>query len=288
MRGVNYPYAWYRSSQNTEQMFRDIAATGANTVRVVLATGGQWERVTGSEVSDIVRWAKANSLVAMLEVHDSTGYGEKAEAVHPDAAVDYWLSDDVKSAITGQEAYVMVNIANEPFGNSATEQWEPYHRGAVTELRAGGLTHLFIVDAPNWGQDWTNTMRDGMGASNIFGADPDRNTAFAIHMYDVYGTAEAVWSYFENFLGSGMALLVGEFAADHGPGNNVDEDAIMAASEEHRVGYLGWSWSGNSSDLSSLDLVQSFNASVYSAWGQRLIDGQDGIRATSQLCRCFE
>ncbi len=288
LRGVNYPYAWYKDSQDTEQMFRDIAATGANSVRVVLATGGQWPRITGSEISSIIGWAKANKLVTILEVHDSTGYAEKAEAVHPDEAVEYWLSEDVKAAIVGQEAYVMINIANEPFGNDATDQWEPFHTSAVAALRTGGLEHLLIVDAPNWGQDWSNTMRDGMGASNIFAADPAKNTVFSVHMYDVYDTSELVWTYFESFLGSGMALMVGEFAADHGPGKDVDEDAILAASKEHRIGYLGWSWSGNSSDLTSLDVVEDFNASVFSSWGQRLIDGADGIRETSQLCRCYE
>ncbi len=288
LRGVNYPYAWYKDSQDTEQIFHDIAATGANSVRVVLATGGQWTRVTGSEISSIIGWTKANKLVAILEVHDSTGYAEKAEAVHPDDAVEYWLSEDVKAAIVGQEAYVMINIANEPFGNDATDQWEPFHTGAVAALRTGGLEHLLIVDAPNWGQDWSNTMRDGMGASNIFAADPAKNTVFSVHMYDVYNTSELVWTYFESFLGSGMALMVGEFAADHGPGKDVDEDAILAASKEHRIGYLGWSWSGNSSDLTSLDVVEDFNASVFSSWGQRLIDGADGIRETSRLCRCYE
>jgi hypothetical protein len=76
MRGVNYPHVWYKDSQSTEQMFQDIAATGANTVRVVLATGGQWTRIGGSEVANIISWAKANKLVAMLEVHDATGYGD--------------------------------------------------------------------------------------------------------------------------------------------------------------------------------------------------------------------
>jgi mannan endo-1,4-beta-mannosidase len=288
MRGVNYPYVWFKDGQNTQQMFKDIAATGSNVVRVVLATGGQWPRISGSEITSIIGWAKENKLVAMLEVHDSTGYGDKAEAVHPDNAVDYWLSDDIKSAITGQEAFVMVNIANEAFGNDASSQWESFHTGAVADLRSGGLKHLFIVDAPNWGQDWSNTMRDGQGAKNIFNADPDANTAFSVHMYDVYGTSDTVWAYFENFLGLGVPLLVGEFAADHGTSGNVDEAAIMAASKEHRVGYLGWSWSGNSSDLNSLDIVQNFNSSAFSTWGQRLIDGADGIRETSALCTCFE
>src|SRR5690606_3746508 len=211
LRGVNYPYAWF--TQSTQSRFGDIAAVGANAVRVVLATGGQWTRTSGSEVSNIISWAKENRLVAMLEVHDSTGFGDSNAAVHPDNAVSYWLSNDVRSAIVGQEAYVMINIANEPFGNDTTSQWQSFHAGAVQSLRDGGIGHLLVVDAPNWGQDWTNTMRDGNGASAIFNADPNRNVAFSVHMYDVYDSSNVVQSYFSNFLAKGLPLIVGEFAA---------------------------------------------------------------------------
>ena len=64
-------------------------------------------------------------------------------------------------ALKGSEAYVMINVANEPFGNNTTSQWEPFHAGAVAKLRTAGLHHTLIVDAPNWGQDWSYTMRDG-------------------------------------------------------------------------------------------------------------------------------
>lgn len=287
MRGVNYPYAWYRDA--TQQRFADIAGVGANTVRVVLATGGQWDRVSGSEVADIIGWAKANRLVAVLEVHDSTGWSESAGAVHPDQAVDYWLSEDIRDAIDGEEAYVIINIANEPFGNTTTEEWASFHAGAVAELRGAGIEHTLMVDAPNWGQDWTNTMRDGDGAQTIFDADPDRNVVFAIHMYNVYGTSSTVEAYFTNFGSKGLPLVVGEFAADHGAGeeNEVAEDAIMQLAEERDIGYLGWSWSGNSAELASLDVTQGFAVGSLTPWGEALIHGANGIASTSEVCSCF-
>lgn len=301
MRGVNYPYAWYKDSQNTQQMFQDIAAAGANAVRVVMATGEQWTRTSGAEVANIITWAKANKLVAMLEVHDATGYGDNT-APHPDHVLEYWLSNDVLTALEGQEAYVLINIANEAFGNDASDQWQSFHEMAVANLRAGGIKHTLVVDAPFWGQDWTNCMRDGQtdpqrtelrfscDAAAVYQADPDRNTMFSTHMYDVYGTSDVVRAYFDRFLSKGLPFVIGEFAADHGVGadKNVDEASIMALSAQHGIGYLGWSWSGNSAGLESLDMTNAFNPSSLTTWGDRLINGEDGLEQTGVTCTCFD
>lgn len=294
MRGVNYPYAW--RTQGTEQSFADIAATGANTVRVVLASGDQWTKTSGAELANIITWAKANKLVAMLEPHDATGYGESTAAPHPEKMLDYWKSAEVLNAIKGQEAYVLVNIANEPFGNNTSDEWESFHAMAVADLRAAGIKHTLVVDAPNWGQDWDNCMRDGQNGSQsmtcdaqvVYDADPDHNTIFSVHMYDIYGTQEIIRSYFDRFLSKGLPLLVGEFAADHGDRGNVDEDSILALSEQHGIGYLGWSWSGNSSDLSSLDMTVNFSPNNLTTWGARLINGENGLKQTGTPCTCFE
>ena len=286
LRGVNDPYAWF--VQGAQGRYADIASVGANAVRVVMATGARWTRTSGTEVASIISWTRANRLVAILEVHDSTGYPEQAESVHPDDAVSYWLSSDIRSAIDGNEAYVMINIANEPFGNNATSSWQSFHSGAVASLRSAGLRHTLIVDAPNWGQDWENTMRDGSAATSIFDADPDRNVVFSIHMYDVYDSSGTVSSYFSNFLSHGIPLIVGEFAADHGSSGNVDEDTIMSEAQSRGVGYLGWSWSGNSGDLSTLDITSSFDVNSLTTWGNRLINGTNGIAQTAQTCTCFQ
>ncbi len=296
MRGVNYPYAWFHRQHDTQQQFQAIAATGANTVRVVLATGDQWTKTSGTELTAIISAAKANKLVAVLEVHDATGYGESEAAPHPEKMLEYWKSAEILNAINGQEAYVIVNIANEPFGNNTSDEWEAFHSMAVAELRAAGIEHTFIVDAPNWGQDWDNCMRDGKNSSQtmtcdaqvVYDADPDHNTVFSVHMYDVYGSADVVRAYFDRFLSKGLPLLVGEFASDHGDSGNVDEDSIMALCEQHGVGYLGWSWSGNSGGLETLDITNSFDASSLTPWGERLINGENGLKQTGTPCTCFD
>src|SRR5690606_11388009 len=144
-RGVNYPYAWF-PERDLNKQFADIAATCANTVRVVLANGEQWNRVSGKAVAKIIATAKAHHLVAMLEVHDITGFGEKHEAADPQTAIDYWLSKDIRAAIKGEEGFVLINIANEPFGNFSNPKeshdvWLNFHIDAVKQLRAAGLKH---------------------------------------------------------------------------------------------------------------------------------------------------
>ena len=81
--------------------------------------------------------------------------------------------------------------------------------------------------------------------------------------------------------------MVGEFAADHGAAGDVDEASIMSYAEMLGIGYMGWSWAGNSNDLATLNITNNFDASSLTTWGTRLINGDNGIKATSQRCTCF-
>ena len=132
-------------------------------------------------------------------------------------------------------------------------------------------------------------MRDNQGgaASSIFDADPDGNVVFSVHMYDVYGTPDAVQQYFQSFSAHGLALMVGEFAADHGSSGDVAETTIMAEAQTRALGYFGWSWSGNSTDLGSLDVAVSFDSNNLTSWGDTLIYDTNGIANTSEICTCF-
>lgn len=282
-RGVNHAHSWF--TDRTPQALKDIAATGANSVRVVLSNGTQWTRNSGSDVSNIISQCKANKLVCVLEVHDSTGYGESSAATHISKATEYWLSSDVKAAIVGQENFAIINIANEPFGNNTdTSTYTADTITAIRGLRSGGLTHMLMVDAASWGQDWTGAMRDN--ASTIFAADSLKNTVFSVHMYEVYDTASTVQSYLSSFLNKGLPIVVGEFGGEHG-GKNVDEGTILQYSQDNGIGYIGWSWSGNGSCCAQLDIVNDWNPSSLSSWGQTLINSTNGIKATSRLATHF-
>lgn len=295
MRGVNYPYAWYSSRSLAAEMSA-MASVGANAVRIVGATGDRWTRTSGSTLTSIIEAAKAAKMIVVIEVHDTTGYAEQAESVQLSNATTFWTSSDIASALKGQEAYVIINIGNEPNGNDTSPDgtpngpdiWAPSHVTAIQAIRGAGLHHALMVDAPNWGQDWRNTMRDGGGA-RIWDGDADKNIIFSVHMYDVYNSPQLVSSYFNSFLENYQApLVVGEFAADHGEGKDVEEETIMALAESLGLGYLGWSWSGNGDGLGSLDITTDFNVSQLSEWGDTLVNSDNGLKATSEVCSVFD
>jgi mannan endo-1,4-beta-mannosidase len=274
MRGVNHAHTWYPDKLGS---LADIKALGANTVRVVLASGDRWTRNEASDVANVITQCKANRLICVLEVHDTTGYGEDSAATTLAKAVDYWIS--VKSALAGQERYVILNIGNEPYGNTGASAWVADTKNAITRLRAAGFEHSIMVDAPNWGQDWQFIMRDN--AASVFATDPQKNVIFSIHMYGVFDTAAEITDYLGRFVSAGLPIVVGEFGHNHSDGNP-DEDTIMATAQAQGIGYLGWSWSGNGGGVEYLDLVTGFNAAALTTWGQRLFNGADGIRATAR------
>lgn len=274
MRGVNHAHTWYPQQTSS---FANIKALGANTVRVVLASGDRWTKNSAADVANVISLCKANRLICVLEVHDTTGYGEDGAATTLAKATDYWLS--IADVLKGQEKYVIVNIGNEPFGNQGYAAWTTDTSNAIKRLRAGGLTHTIMVDGPNWGQDWSFTMRDNAGT--VFNADPQRNTVFSIHMYGVFDTAAEISDYLGRFRTAGLPIVVGEFGFNHSDGNP-DEDTIMSYAQANRIGYLGWSWSGNGGGVEYLDMTTGFNPAQLTSWGQRIFAGANGITATSR------
>ncbi|MFF5105435.1 cellulase family glycosylhydrolase [Streptomyces sp. NPDC000134] len=278
MRGVNHAHTWYPGET---QSLADIKALGANSVRVVLSDGYRWSRNSAEDVAAVIASCKANRLICVLEVHDTTGYGEDAAAGTLDHAADYWIS--LKDVLAGQEDYVIVNIGNEPWGNTDPEGWTAPTTAAIQKLRAAGLQHTIMVDAPNWGQDWQGVMR--ADAQRVYDADPTGNLIFSIHMYSVFDTAQEITDYLGAFVAAKLPILIGEFGGPADQWGDPDEDTMMATAEQLDLGYLAWSWSGNTDPV--LDLAIDFDPARLSSWGQRIFHGPDGIAATSREATVF-
>ena len=280
-RGVDVPHAWFRKS--TKRVLNDVSATGANGVRLVLANGELWEKTSRRELKKLLKWCRERELIAIIEIHDTTGYGDKEGAATIDTAVRYWL--EMQDVLKGTEDYVVLNIANEPLGNENPESlWAEIHIEAIRQLREAGFTHTLMVDMPNWGQDW---QRHGpKHAMEIFKSDPLANTVFSVHMYDVFSNEEKVKSYIESMVDQKLCLVIGEFAQTHF-GMPIAAEAIMKWAQHYGIGYLGWSWCGNSGELVDLDIVKGFKNPELTPWGELLVDGPNGIRATSRKATVF-
>ncbi|MFB7653171.1 MULTISPECIES: cellulase family glycosylhydrolase [unclassified Streptomyces] len=273
MRGVNHAHTWYPGET---QSLADVKALGANTVRVVLSDGHRWSENSPEDVAAVIGQCKANRLICVLEVHDTTGYGEDAAAGTLDHAADYWIG--LKDVLAGQEDYVVVNIGNEPWGNTDPAGWTQPTVAAVEKLRDAGFQHTIMVDAPNWGQDWQGVMR--ANARSVYDADPTGNLIFSIHMYSVYDTAQEITDYLNAFVDAGLPILIGEFGGPADQWGDPDEDTMMATAEQLGLGYLAWSWSGNTDPV--LDLALDFDPSRLSSWGERIFHGVNGIARTAE------
>jgi mannan endo-1,4-beta-mannosidase len=281
-RGTSLPHVWF--TQNSPAQFNDVAGLGANTVRVVLGSGHQWG--PSLDVGSVIDWCKQNEMICMLEIHDATGFedGQNIASII-DVVNDYWSRPDVMSAVQGEEEFVLVNIANEYRGNTNFEAWAGETTEAIQLMRGLGYTHTLVVDAPNWGQDWSGTMLQD--APQVAAADQLDNTLFSVHMYEVYPSAQEVTNYFNTFEQMNLPLVVGEFGHEHN-GQNVDEDAIMAEAQSRGIGWWAWSWSGNGGGAENLDQSVGFDPNNLSQWGERVFNGPNGIAETAQCATVFD
>ena len=85
MRGVAYPFTWFtgRYPTQTQQDLTNIANLRFNTVRIVLSTGtGGGLRSTGAQLANLIQWCKDRRMIAVLEVHTSTGWGDNWSPQH--------------------------------------------------------------------------------------------------------------------------------------------------------------------------------------------------------------
>ncbi|MCS7231215.1 MAG: cellulase family glycosylhydrolase [Elusimicrobiota bacterium] len=259
--GINHGHAWYRGYLGSA--LQGIRSWGCNSVRIVLSNGYRWTKIPANEVSSIINEARNNGFKAIiLEVHDTTGYGEQSGACNLQAAVNYWI--EIKSVLVNQEDFVIINIGNEPHGNTNYSSWKTDTINAIQSLRNNGFTHVLMVDAPNWGQDWTNTMR--YNASDVLNSDPLRNVIFSVHMYEVYNNDSKVNTYMSYFYNNNLPLCVGEFGHWHN-NSDVDEASIVNRAKQYGIHLFAWSWCGNGSGYEYLDLVNNWNPNSPTQWG---------------------
>ena len=274
MRGVNHAFIWF---QGRNSSFADIKRAGANTVRVVIDQG-----TSAATAKTAVTQCKNNKLVCVLEIHSTTGYSAGNGKITLSQAADVWVK--IKSAVQGQEKYVIVNLGNEPYSSSTDTAWISQTKNAISKLRNAGISNTLMADAPGWGQDGSNLMRNN--ASSVFNSDPSRNVIFSVHMYGTYGSSSKVTSYLNYFADNKLPLVVGEFGHKHS-GVTVAVDSILSTAQSRGIGWLAWSWCGNGGDDKILDMTNNWNANSLTTWGKRVVNGTNGLKATSKQASVY-
>lgn len=277
IRGINVAHAWYPSE--TERSIKAVAKTGANAVRVVLSNGSIYNEVSKDCVRDIIGWCKENKLICILEVHDTTGDDYITSL---QKATSYWIG--MKDILKQEKDHIILNYANEWYGTWNGQQWAEGYKTEIPKLHNAGICNLIMADCAGWGQ-YPDSIK-GYGKS-VYDADPDHNVCFSIHMYEYAGgTEDIVVQNIKNALSIGVPVVIGEFSAEHTNGD-VAEEKIMSYCEEKQAGYIGWSWKGNNSDLAYLDISCDWDGTSFTPWGEKLVNGPNGIRKTSEICTIY-
>ena len=279
MRGVNHAHAWF--AKYDEQALEAIARTGSNTVRIVCSDGEQWTKDSEVSLKKVIELCKKNKMICVLEVHDATGKDDTASL---SKAADFWCK--MKNVLNDNEAYVIVNIANEWMGSWDEKAWADAYAKEVVKLRESGIKNCIMVDAPGWGQLGKAIVSKGQ---TILDADPDKNVMFSVHMYGTAGGSQSkIKNVLQGAIDKNLCIIVGEFGYYHSDGD-VDEAYIMEFCNGNDLGYLGWSWKGNGGGVEYLDLAIEWDGSRLSAdWGEVLINGKNGIKETAKKCGIFE
>ncbi|MBQ4095143.1 MAG: glycoside hydrolase family 5 protein [Oscillospiraceae bacterium] len=278
-RGVNHAHTWFNGA--LYDAIPAIADAGCNSVRIVLACGKSWSKNNLEDVNRVIEACKQNDLVVVLEVHDGTGE-DNAKTLQ--TICDYWI--EIKDALIGNEEYVILNIANEWMGSSLSGFWANNYAKIIPQLRDAGIKNTIMVDAGGWGQHGQCIAERG---ADVLASDVLGNTMFSVHMYGTAGGSEKkIKSILDGAREQNLCICVGEFGYTHSDGD-VKEDYLMQYCEEQGIGYLGWSWKGNGGGVEYLDIALTWDGSQLSAdWGDKLINGEYGIKATSKKCSIFE
>ncbi|MBB6461729.1 DUF4493 domain-containing protein [Flammeovirga kamogawensis] len=280
-RGVNNAHFWFDNGGRDLALnaLSAISANSSNMVRLVWQTdynASNWENEEETvRLRKMINTCIANGMVPMIEMHDATG-GENKEQI--DAIVAYYTRPDILSVMKEFESILLINIANEWSGKNAV--YRDTYTEAVTNLRSAGLMHTLVIDASGWGQDIQHVFDYGQ---NIIDSDPLKNILFSVHMYQSFRTEQSITAALEKAVELKLPLVVGEFGFKHGdPEIDIPFEHILTECERLEIGWLAWSWKGNSGGVEYLDLVEEWDGSKVTQWGTDIITGPFGLQNTAK------
>lgn len=282
MRGVNYSWAWQFGQSDPATIIEAAKRQGFNCIRIQIADGGVegWKKPTAQELEEVIGLCEKNGLIAIFNTHDATGKNEIADLRR---AADYWVS--VADVVNRHLSTVIVNITNEWLGKHDSDVWAEGYTSVIPLMREAGIRNTIMVDAAGWGQ-YPKSIADK--GAEVLKSDPDSNIVFSLHIYENSGaTPEQVHESIGFARVPAAPVVVGEFGYRRGV-NDIAYQAIMDYCQENGIGWLAWSWTGNTKPDNTLDLFAGYDDSEMLENGKLLILGKNGIRETSQPCSVFE
>ena len=177
-----------------EKMFADIAKAGFKTVRIPVNFGAwaslkapyRWENEAGLKTADaFVKWAAANDLNAIIDLHHVEFDGKVEGAATTDRIVWLWREIAARYKNTNPER-VFFELRNEPHDIKA-EDWRAQAEEIIRAVRRIAPNHTLIVGFHDW------NSRAALVDSKPF---DDANIIYTFHYYDpfIFTHQGATWS----------------------------------------------------------------------------------------------
>jgi mannan endo-1,4-beta-mannosidase len=319
LRGVNKMAVYTDEDPTCAAIFPEIRKSGANAVRIVWGTEalvGDDGPVRGATVANLdaaIQNCRANKMIPMVEMHDTTGDWSKLNQV-----VDYLTRPDVVNVLNKHRKYLLLNIANEPSVPDAegketltVAQFKAGNEAAITRIRQAGIQVPLIIDAAAWGKDLdfffsndpaklNTNARDLMELDGrLLGGAP--NLLFSLHAYWYGETPDGIPAprylaqKIDEVVALGIPFLIGEFSRntlrtkEEGCVIETPWQVVLDKCGEHNIGWFAWEWGpGNervNSNCSIMNMTTNGNfATLQPGWATDVvIDHRYSIRKTSVI-----
>lgn len=302
IRGINNNHWWGGEADDTwwtgdnVASIAELAKTGANSARVVL--GPVMGADTPAERRALVEEYIANGVVPIVEDHRAIG-GRTAEELF--AAVAAWLDPENVEWLKKYERQVILNIANEwgPAGSSPSELalFRDAYMESIRRIREAGINALLIIDAHQYGQRIEGVIQYG---SEILAADPQKNVAFAQHLYGYWsdpgastvnawgdGTPYDMEAALTALEDTGLAIVIGEFGWQETEDIAYTTRGALDSFAKHDFGWIAWAFNL----AGGHDIVRDYtydSEDDLTPYGQLIVnDPELGLKATSVKASIF-
>jgi hypothetical protein len=204
-------------------LVREIAATGANAVRILPGVN----TLNVENVDELLTEIGEQGMVAFID---------------PLNGDDWYARDDVRSMLKKHESFLIIDAYGEPQYDDI-EKWRAEAKEALVRMRGLGYEVPFTVYANQFGRGLPSLFDYG---AEILAADPLHNTFLGWQAYwgnngyyqEHYGYSleEAV----DAIVASGLPIQLGLDHITDMPSTEADYGTLMQGAEDNGIGWLWW------------------------------------------------
>jgi len=259
IRGVNVPISTHYDQVVKDEVFSSISSIGFNLVRF------EWSnKLPVAKLRTVLQKLVEHNLVPMLAISSLRADGSAIEKELDPMLI---FIRQIAWAIAPYQRKMIVNVANKwPAGwdDASNQLWYDSYHKKIRVLRDAGIAHLLVVDASGYGTAVNGTVLKLNWAHHIFVADPLKNMAFSVHMFETFASSAAVESTIRAAYEKELPLVIGEFSARARRGPVCDDlplDTLFNLCEDRqnavgrKTGWIAWSWKGNGLRTSYMDMI---------------------------------